>query len=509
MIQAMKILQLGALDLQERIEQELVENPMLEETPAAGEEPAGDDSGEGAADVASSTEVDREAVQRMLDDLERLDRDYGDGSRMVSGDGEEGDRKMQALANTPDSPHTMAEALSEELAFIDLNPRDRAIAEFLIFSLDDRGYLPEGLDELAEQCPTVELPVTAAAPASDEPSSDGSSPDRSSPDDERTDGREESEGGEPCPGGPVSVDELFAVLERLRELIHPALGAIDLREALLLQIDHFDHQMPLLRTIVADHLEDVEHNRLPRIAKATGHPIEAIKDSLEHLRRLDPAPGADYQESVATVIVPDVIVEEFEGEFIVRLERERLPRLQLSPTYRKLLKDAARGDQTEVWLKKRLESARWFIDAVSQRQSTLERIAKVIFVRQRPFLDRGLSALQPLRMQEVADEVHVHISTVSRAVNGKYAQTPRGIFPLKYFFSGGTAMGNNGEVASQISIQQRIKELVEAEDSSKPFSDEEIANRLQEAEKIRIARRTVTKYRKILGIPSSSQRRAF
>ena len=442
--------------------------------------------------MASAAEGDQEAVQRMLDDLERLDRDYGDGSRMISGDGEEGDRKLQALANTPDSPHTMAEALSEELAFIDLNPRDRAIAEFLIFSLDDRGYLPEGLDELAEQCPTVELPVPAAAPAGDG----------------GPDGREENEGVEPCPGGPVGVDELFGVLERLRELIHPALGAVDLREALLLQIDHFDHPMPLLRTIVADHLEDVEHNRLPRIAKATGQPIEAIKDSLEHLRRLDPAPGADYQESGASVIVPDVIVEEFEGEYVVRLERERLPRLRLSPTYRRLLKDAARGDQTEVWLKKRLESARWFIDAVSQRQSTLERIAKVIFVRQRPFLDRGLSALQPLRMQEVADEVHVHISTVSRAVNGKYAQTPRGIFPLKYFFSGGTAKGN-GEVASQVSIQQRIKELVEAEDSSKPLSDEEIANRLQADEKIRIARRTVTKYRKILGIPSSSQRRAF
>lgn len=503
MIQAMKILQLGTLDLQARIEKELVENPMLEEEPTA-EEPGADapPGSEGGSDqrTVEGTELrgleqDRDAVQRMLDDLERLERDYGDGNFTPSGDGEEGDRKLQALANTPDTPRTMAEALSEELAFIDLDPRARAIAEFLIFSLDERGYLPEGLEELAGQCPAVELPPPpepeASKAAAEEPAS-------APPAEEAAD-----------PAHPaVTVDELFGVLERLRELIHPALGARDLRDALLLQIDHFDHQMPILRTIVADHLDDVEANRLPRIAKATGQPIEAIKDALEHLRRLDPAPGADYQEAIATVILPDVIVEEFEGEYVVRLERERLPRLRLSPTYRKLLKDAKSGDQTEVWLKKRLESARWFIDAVTQRQSTLERIAKAIFVRQRPFLDRGLSSLQPLRMQEVADEVHVHISTVSRAVNGKYAQTPRGIFPLKSFFSGGTTKGD-GEVASQISIQQRIKELVANEDPEKPLSDEEIASRLAQKEKIRIARRTVTKYRKILDIPSSSQRRSF
>ncbi len=474
MIQAMKILQLGTLDLQERIDQELVENPMLEEIQESSDSPA-EDGDRDTLERESNDPADREldGVARMLDDLESLQRDFGDGGRTSSSDGADGDRKLQALANAPSVPKTMAEALSEELAFIELSPRKRAIAEFLIFSLDERGYLVEGLESLAEECPIVE-----------------------------TGESEES------PHESVTVDELTWVLERLRGLIHPALGAQGLREALLLQIDLLDGDHSILRSIVEGHLEDVQNNRLPRIAKAVGQPIETILEVLEHLRRLDPTPAAEYGESVATTIVPDVLVEEDEGEFIVRLERARIPRLQLSPTYRKMLEQSKRGDGTRAWLKKRLESARWFIDAITQRQSTLERIANVIFERQRPFLEKGPGSLQTLRMQEVADVVKVHISTVSRAVSGKYAQTPRGIFPLKFFFSGGTT-ADSGEVASQVSIQQHMKELVANEDKQKPLSDEEIAVALKESANIQIARRTVSKYRKMLGIASSSQRRSF
>ncbi|MFT7485128.1 MAG: RNA polymerase sigma-54 factor [Candidatus Paceibacteria bacterium] len=472
MIQAMKILQLGTLDLQERIDQELVENPMLEEISSSEDADASlQESPVGPAQEPSDPE--QEGVQRMLDALESLQRDFGDGGRATGGDGEEGDRKLQALANTPSVPKTMAEALSEELAFIELSPRKRAIAEFLIFSMDERGYLPDELADLAEECPIV-----------------------------RTHEPQES-GVEAC-----KVEELAWVLGRLRALIHPALGARDLREALLLQVELLNGNHAILRKIISDHLEDVKNNRLPRIAKALGQPIETVLEVLEQLRRLDPAPAAEYGESVATIIVPDVLVEEDEGEYVVRLERARIPRLQLSPTYRKMLEDAKKGDGTRAWLKKRLESARWFIDAITQRQSTLERIANVIFERQKPFLERGKSELQPLRMQEVADTVEVHISTVSRAVNGKYAQTPRGIFPLKFFFSGGTS-NETGEVSSQVSIQQHMKELVAQENKQKPLSDEEIVTALKSSANIQIARRTVSKYRKMLGIASSSQRRQF
>ncbi len=494
MIQAMKILQLGTLDLQERIEQELVENPMLEES-SSNDEAGGETSGDSAEHEVERADPEREEVSRLLDDLESLQRDFGDGNRGSSGDGEEGDRKLQALANAPSVPKTMAEALSEELAFIELSRRKRAIAEFLIFSLDERGYLLEDLESLAEQCPiaimegeAVERPAPPSHEAQDPPAS--SDADASDTD------------------AAVTVEELQWVLDRLRALIHPALGALNLREALLLQIDRMEGAHPLLTKIIEDHLEDVQNNRLPRIVKSTGQPMESVQEALEHLRHLDPTPGAEYGETVATIIVPDVLVEEDEGEYVVRLERARIPRLQLSPTYRKLLEESAKGDGTQAWLKKRLESARWFIDAINQRQSTLERIANVIFVRQQPFLLKGLTALQPLRMQEVADEVGVHISTVSRAVNGKYAQTPRGIFPLKFFFTGGTKK-ETGEVASQVSIQQRIKDMVAREDKKKPLSDEEIAALLKERDNIQIARRTVSKYRKMLSIPSSSQRKSY
>jgi RNA polymerase sigma-54 factor len=490
---------------------------MLEEVAESAEErqPSPEERAfeEGERRRAETSDSDRDEVRKMLDVLESIERDFAEGNRSSSSDGEEGDRKLQALANAPSVPKTMAEALSEELAFIELSRRKRAIAEFLIFSLDERGYLGEDLEDLAAQCPIAEGPEEESAKEADDepPERNGNAAGEDAEPQASATAVDPSGNGTHPPldgAAPVTVEELRWVLDRLRALIHPALGAHDLREALLLQIEHLEGEQPILRTIVSNHLEDVQNNRLPRIAKATGQSIETILEVLEHLRRLDPTPGAEYGESVATIIVPDVVVEEDEGEYVVRLERARIPRLQLSPTYRKLLEESKKGDGTQVWLKKRLESARWFIDAITQRQSTLERIAKVIFERQKPFLERGMTALQPLRMQEVADEVHVHISTVSRAVSGKYAQTPRGIFPLKFFFSGGTKK-ETGEIASQVSIQQRMKDLVAKEDRKKPLSDEEIAALLKDRDNIQIARRTVSKYRKMLGIPSSSQRRNY
>ena len=276
----------------------------------------------------------------------------------------------------------------------------------------------------------------------------------------------------------------------------------------MLQIAAHGLENPLLVAIVENHLEDLEQNRLPRIAKETGKPIEAVKTAVALLKTLDPHPGAGYGETRVQTITPDVIVEESDGDYEVRLERQRVPRLALSPAYREFLRQAKKGDGVREWVKKRVESARWFIEAVHQRQSTLLMIAEAIFRRQKSFLERGVPGFQPLRMQEVADEVGVHISTVSRAVAGKYAQTPRGIFPLKYFFAGGTAKAT-GEVTSQVSIKQRVADLIAAEDPDRPLSDDELAKLLEEKDHVKIARRTVTKYRKALSLPSSNQRRKF
>ena len=454
MIQAMQILQLPTLDLEERIAQELTENPCLEVA-----EPDVSETRE--PDVEEPREPD--GVEAMLEELERYERDFGDGPPRPA-PVEEGDRKYEAMQNAPSLPQTLAEALLQQLAILSLDDRERILLEYVIGSLDERGYLPDSLEVLAEELRDQLAP-------------------------------------------PVELEELEDALDRLRSVTHPGMGARDLRESLLLQLAPRGVDDPLVRAIVSEHLEDLEANRLPRIARATGHGIEDVKEAIERIRLLDPIPGAEYGEARATVITPDVVVEEIDGTYEVRLDRQRVPRLTLSKRYRTLLQ-AAQEPKTREWVRKWLESARWFIDAVQQRQTTLERLARAVFKRQESFLDHGISGLKPLRMQEVADDLGVHISTVSRGVSGKYAQTPRGIFPMKFFFTGGTTK-ESGEVASQASIKQRIKEILAQEDASKPYSDDQVATLLDERDGIKIARRTVTKYRKALGIASSSQRRSY
>jgi RNA polymerase sigma-54 factor len=489
MIQAMQILQLPALDLEARIQQELVENPFLEvDEPGAegsvtevGETTIEKDPEavplEGRAKERADAEAVEEAgVERMLEELERYDRDFGDGGR-VRTSSEDGDKKLEAMANTPDVQKNLAEVLIEELAILDLDERRRALAEYLLYSLDERGFLASPLEEIALDCMHPEEPGEEPLIGPNEPA--------------------------------VTVDELASILNEIRSISHPAIGARDLKECLLLQLEALGYASDgLVTAIVKDHLEDVQQNRLPRIAKSTGRSLEEVKEALEALKTLEPTPGAGFGDTRADVIMPDVLVEDVDGEYEVRLDRASAPRLRLSNAYREFLTNAQKGDGVREWVKKRIESARWFLDALAQRQSTLERIANVIFARQKAFLDRGVQALKPLRMQEVADEVGVHISTVSRAVSGKYAQTPRGIFPLKYFFIGGTQT-DSGEVASQTSIKQRIAELVAAEDPKSPLSDEDLAAKLEASDHVKIARRTVTKYRKALSIPSSSQRKKF
>ena len=484
MIQAMQILQLPGLALEERIEQELTENPCLEiRQDGEGEGEAGSEAeseaapeGEAAEAKASEEDARPEGVDAILDLLERYEGDFGDGRTPRPNGSEEGDRKLEAMANAPTPPQGLAGALLDQVAFLNLSDDDRTLLEYLAWSMDERGYLPTPREELVAEL-SVEL------------------------------------------GRPVEPGEVEAALEELRSVSHPAIGARDLREGLLLQLDARGFEGELVRALVRDHLEDIEANRLPRIARATGRSMEEVKEAIEHIRHLDPAPGAGYGDVPSAIIVPDVIVERVDGDYLVRLERQRVPELSISPLYRRILAQAqpregvtpeelARSKEEREWIRKRLESARWFIDALQQRESTLERIAKAIFAHQREFLDKGPSSLRPLRMQEVADELSIHISTVSRGVSGKYAQTPRGIHPLKYFFTGGTPKAS-GEVASQVSIKERIRDLIEKEDGREPLSDDQIATLLGEREGIKIARRTVTKYRMALGLPSSSQRRRY
>lgn len=594
MIQAMQILQLSRVDLQERIEQELLENPFLEPSEAASR--VEEDSQKGRADQRGEQPAQSEARDAMADQFERW-REFEEGTgRSTAAGREASDRKLEAMANTPDRPKSLAAALVEQLAMIDFTPLQRELAEYLIYSFDPRGYLPEGLEAVVEMFAAggglnVEDPVREVEPEDDavpaESQLDGREPNAAPETDNQA---RPGDGVDRAPTRPESIGEdgraslltlAYRVLGRLRLATHPALGAQDLRESLALQLEARGETDELIYAIVDSHLDDLMRNRLPHVAKATQAKLGDVKDALEALRELDPSPGGEFGEEVAEAIVPDVFVALVDNELVVQLASERIPPLQLSPDSQDILNaleetpsgeagtgpsadpgsppvepgansgseaesskvglpaepahvegdrstgseqdttpepsdESARGPRAELsadedprrWGRRRLEAARWFIEAVLQREKTVLRISKAVFRHQQGFLERGPKWLKPLRMQEIADETGVHISTVSRAVAGKYAQTPRGIYPLKYFFTSGTR-DKSGTQASQVSVQQRLQEIIEREDKQKPLSDDQLAAELERISGIKIARRTVTKYRKALGLGSSSQRKEY
>ena len=261
-----------------------------------------------------------------------------------------------------------------------------------------------------------------------------------------------------------------------------------------------------LKTLISNHLEDLEHNRLPAISRRTGYAIELIQTLLDELRKLNPKPGAGFTAAAVAPVTPDVFVEPDEnGQYQVRLEESETPSLFISPYYRKLLQEADTSRETREYIKRKINSAQWLIDAIEQRRGTLLKVARAIVDHQQKFLDKGPEAIEPLKMQQIADVVGVHVTTVSRAVDEKWIQTPRGIFPLRRFFCGGTTSADGEEVAWD-AVRRKLQEIVDAEDKQHPWSDDQLVVQLA-AHGLTVARRTVTKYRKAMGIRSSRQRR--
>ena len=293
----------------------------------------------------------------------------------------------------------------------------------------------------------------------------------------------------------------------VQSLDPPGVGGHDLRECLLLQLERDPQDYPLEERIIRDHLGDLGHNRLPKIARALGVSIEDVKEGAENVASLNPLPGKLYSSELPRYVKPDVTVEEIEGQYEVRVESDYLPRLRISSHYRTLFKESRKNPEIKKYLKKKIDSAEWLLAAIRQRQSTLQRIARELVAIQKGFLDHGISRLKPLKMADVAERLGVHVSTISRAISGKYMQTPRGIYAMKFFFTGG-AVKSDGEVEARGSVIQRIKDLIAVEDKKKPLSDISIVRKLEESG-IKISRRTVTKYREAERIPSSRERRSY
>ena len=297
-------------------------------------------------------------------------------------------------------------------------------------------------------------------------------------------------------------------LKLIQKMDPAGVGAADLRECLLIQLRNIDMLTEPLETMINDHLEDLADNRLSVISKAMGIPVKEVQSLGDVIRTLEPKPGRQFASGDdARYIIPDVIVEKTDDGYQININGRSTPRLKVSPYYRSLLQDADKDEKLSEYLSDRVNSALWLIRSIDQRKQTIYNVAEAIVKFQREFFDRGCKYMKTLTLRDVAEEIGVHESTVSRSINGKYLQCSHGIFELRHFFSAGVSDGK-GEGVSSRSIKEFIKEIVEAEDPKKPCSDQTIVGLLEE-KGFNISRRTVAKYRDELGILSSSKRRRY
>ncbi|MEI8375539.1 MAG: RNA polymerase factor sigma-54 [Planctomycetota bacterium] len=471
MIQSMEILQLSILALQERIEQEIMENPVLDlreddpDLPSETSETESQDSPD--APSAEERELVINETTKNEDDFERLmkmDGEWPDQSeehpRPSRGETEDaGERKLDAMANMIARPQSLQDYLRDQLGWFEIDSALRAMCERIIYNLDTNGYLQGRLEDILGSDATKEDHALA--------------------------------------------QQALTVVQRLDP---PGVAARDLRECLLLQLTPGMPLFEQLQSLITFYLEDIEYNRLPVISRRTGFSIELIQQTLTELRKLNPKPGADYNNMPVPSVTPDVFVElGDDGKYHVRIEDGRTPSLFISPYYRKLFAAGQVNDETREYIKRKINSAQWLIDAIQQRRNTIERVAQAIVDHQTEFLSKGPETIEPLKMQQIAEKVGVHVTTISRAVDDKWIQTPRGIFPLKRFFCGGTVDADGEEVAWD-TIRLKLQELVDNEDKQCPKSDDKLVKDLAAAG-VTVARRTVTKYRKAMNIPSSRQRR--
>ena len=540
-IQSIEILQLPSVNLLEFVEQQLIENEAIE-IDALGPE---DDRHEPEVKSTDASETrDSELIQEFLPE----DWETFKPPRRSSDDR---DHKYEALQNTAGRSASAQDLLVQQFGLLEAPKRLVDLAKVLVYNLNDNGLLPphrhvsallDATDEhgyLQKPLADVVASVDGVAAVKIPEARNGVTPEqisdaRSSRDrhvQEANDvltrihrirslaARPDLSKGELLllyplvevldrEDGDWTLDEAEGALWLVHTLEPRGIGGRTVVETLVLQLDQRDLLYKEKRVLIEDHLEDVTKNRLQRVAREMGLDIEELMIVMGELKGLRLHPAADLAPRAVQSVHPDVIVSDEDGEFIVDLANSRLPPLKVSESYEAMLADQRVDANTKKSAKAKVDSARFLIEAIAQRQSTLRRVAQRIFHHQRDFLTLGENGLRPLKMQKVADEVGVHVSTVSRAIADKWVQTPQGILPLKFFFTGGTET-SDGEVESRNTVKNKVKAIIDAEDPSSPLSDDDIAAKMKEDEGVPIARRTVTKYRKQLGIPSSRQRRKW
>lgn len=469
LIQSLQLLQMSTLELELEIKQQLEINPLLEETMEQLEET--EESAEETEGIKEEEELPQESEEVDIDAL--LDDQFDMGSynseRTEYDPNWEVDREPQENRITTIPP--LVEQLREQLALGELSLEEREIGEYIIGNLDDRGYLGCSIEDIAADLD-------------------------------------------------VEVEEAERILRMIQSLEPPGVGARDLRESLMIQLAFSDEPLAeLALEIVRDHMEDLTRRRLTRITRALNISNDLLKEALEIIENLQPYPGStsssDYNglltlDTEVSYITPDLIVEKIGEDWVVSLADGTLPALRINPEYADLLKQPKQQkgpDDVKTYVSKKLNDARWLINAIHQRRTTMLRVANYLVRAQMNFFEHGSSHLRPMVLQDVADAVEMHVSTISRVSNGKYMQTPHGVFELKYFFDSRVST-DDGEDVSARSVKDKIGRMVSDEDKAKPLSDQEIADRLSE-DGLQIARRTVAKYRDQLKIPSQRYRKAL
>ena len=454
--QSLLILQTPLLELRNLVQQEMETNPVLEELP---EEARTGERGE--ADGSADDNFDNEFQK--LASLDEEWRDYMAQSASYSSDGSRSSReaqdKRQFLFDSIPVQDTLQQNLIGQLNQSVLSGSDRKAAELVIGNIDDNGFLQSTPEEMA---------LNSGIPQED-------------------------------------FEKMLALIQSF----YPAgVGARDLRECLLIQLQRQEKENTLEYKIVSEHMEDLGRRRFPEIARRMGVSVEDVQKAAGNIARLNPRPGQVFAAAPQNYVLPDVIVEKVDGEYQITLNNEQIPHLRISNLYKDIIASGnTQSGEVKDYIRDKIRSGKFLIRSIHQRQQTIFNIAQQIVSRQRDFLEHGPSHLKPMIMREVANAVGVHETTVSRAVSGKYMATPQGVFEMKYFFTGGYQTAT-GESLSNISVKEAILDLVKHENGSAPLSDHEIVEILGERG-IPIARRTVAKYRDELNILPSHMRRKY
>jgi len=457
--QAIKLLQMSKLELVDEIQQELVENPVLEET-LEGPPPERQEAEPATAETPDTTpETEREKDPFSDIDYESYFQDV-DGGYVPRGSSEPSSEDLPTFESTLTKPKSLSDHLTWQLDMSTSTERQKEIGRAIIGNLNEDGYLRASLEEIQQM-------------------------------------------------SDFGPEEVATSLGMIQDFDPVGVASRDLVECLCLQLKHLGQEGTPAEAIVRQHMDKLQNHRFKELAEAMSLDMEDLQAEVEIIRGLDPRPGQKYNETRSTYVLPDVYVVKVDDEYQIMLNEEGLPRLRISPVYRRMVqRGASKSTPAEAkdYVRNKLRSAFRLIKSLEERQRTIYKVATSIVKFQRTFLDFGIEKLRPLVLKDVADDIGMHESTVSRVVNNKYMHTHRGLFEMRFFFHSGITSNRGGENVSSLSVKDKIKKIIGAEDSKRPLSDAAIVKILK-SDGLQIARRTVAKYREEMKIPSSNARK--